>query len=284
MRADGSRVPIEISISLIHVGELPFFTGYLRDITERKQVDRMKDELVSTVSHELRTPLASMRGFVELLLMRDHKPDEAHRFLEIVDKEMRRLSKLIDDFLDVQRIEAGGLDYNFEVLDLRELVEEATSLCAASTDRHAFSVDLDPEPLPVRLDPDRMRQVLRNLLSNAVKYSPDGGTVSVRTRRESELVCVVVRDQGIGMDEETQAQLFRKFFRADNTATRRIGGTGLGLALVREIVAAHGGEVRVQSRPGEGSEFVVSFPRAAAGPAGDGPQTGRSQVQPEDGR
>jgi PAS domain S-box-containing protein len=266
MRSDGSRVPIEISISLIHVGDLPFFTGYLRDITERKQVDQMKDELVSTVSHELRTPLSSMRGFVELLLMRDHRPDEAHRFLEIVDKEMRRLSKLIDDFLDVQRIEAGGLDYDFELQDLRELVEEATSLCAASTDRHAFSLDLAAEPIPVRVDPDRMRQVLRNLLSNAVKYSPDGGTVTVTVRNEAERACLAVRDQGIGMDDQTLAQLFRKFFRADNTATRRIGGTGLGLALVREIVAAHGGEVRVESRPGEGSEFIVSLPRVTAPP------------------
>lgn len=260
LRADGSRFPVEISVTSIHVGERPSFTAYLRDITERKELDRLKDELVSTVSHELRTPLASMRGFVELLLARDFSAAEQHRFLEIVDKEMRRLGRLIDDFLDLQRLESGGLEYAFQAQPLRPLLEEAVEMFRHTSDRHIYHLEVAANSMRVRADADRLRQALRNLLSNATKYSPDGGRVTVLAAKESGLARVAVRDEGIGMDAQTKEKLFTRFFRADSTATRRIGGTGLGLALVREIVEAHGGEVGVTSSPGEGSEFHFSLP------------------------
>jgi PAS domain S-box-containing protein len=261
LRADGSRFAAELSIARIDVGRHPVFTAHVRDITERKALDRLKDELVSTVSHELRTPLASIRGFVELLLMRDYPPDERREFLGIVDQEIKRLGKLIDDFLDLQRLEASsGAKYRMEPLDLREILEHGATVIGATSAAHALEIDLPADPLPVAGDRDRLEQAVLNLLSNAVKYSPDGGTVRLRAERAGGRVLVHVRDEGIGMSPETLEQLFTKFFRADNTATRGIGGTGLGLALVREIAEAHGGQVEARSQLGKGSEFTLSLP------------------------
>jgi signal transduction histidine kinase len=262
LRADGSRFPLELSVTSIHVGDATHFSAYLRDITDRKELDRMKDELVSTVSHELRTPLTSMRGFVELLLEREFKPEEQRRFLEIVMTETKRLGKLIDDFLDLQRIESGALEYCFEPTPLVRLIEEAVEMFEQSSDTHSFVTDLPGGDLVVRADDDRIRQTLRNLISNATKYAPDGGSVTISARISDGRARVAVRDQGIGMDEATQAKLFTRFFRADATATRRIGGTGLGLSLVKEIVTAHDGEVGVESALGEGSEFWFTLPLA----------------------
>jgi PAS domain S-box-containing protein len=260
LRADGSRFAAELSIARIDVGRHPVFTAHVRDVTERKAIDRLKDELVSTVSHELRTPLASIRGFVELMLMRDYGPEERREFLQILDQEIRRLGRLIDDFLDLQRLEARAAKQDFESLDLRELLEHASTVIAATSARHTFEVDLPPQPLPVRADRDRLEQSVLNLLSNAVKYSPDGGAVRLRAERSGEQAVVRVRDEGIGMGPETLEKLFTKFYRADNSATRGIGGTGLGLALVREIARAHGGEVTATSELGRGSEFALVLP------------------------
>jgi PAS domain S-box-containing protein len=262
LRSDGTSFPVEISVTSIHVGDAPSFTAYLRDITDRKELDRLKDELVSTVSHELRTPLTSMRGFVELLLEREFSPADQRKFLGIVDTEIKRLGKLIDDFLDLQRLEAGKLDYHFESQSLRPLIEEAVRMFEHTSEQHSYALALPDGELTVSVDADRLRQTLRNLISNATKYSPDGGTVTVGAEVREGRVRVSVRDQGIGMDEATQKKLFTRFYRADSTATRRIGGTGLGLALVKEIVEAHGGEVGVSSAPGKGSEFWFALPLA----------------------
>jgi PAS domain S-box-containing protein len=267
LRGDGSRFPVELSVTSIHVGDATSFTAYLRDITDRKELERLKDELVSTVSHELRTPLTAMRGFVELMLERDFDADSRRRYLEIVFAETKRLGKLIDDFLDLQRLEAGALGHHFEPVALIPLIEEAVEMFARTSDAHRYTTQL-PADLPrVRADADRLRQTLRNLISNATKYSPDGGAVTVSAEVCETGVRVAVRDEGIGMDAETQSKLFTRFYRADSTATRRIGGTGLGLALVKEIVEAHGGEVGVESEPGAGSVFHFTLPLADEAPS-----------------
>lgn len=233
-----------------------------RDITERKAVEQLKDDLVSTVSHELRTPLASLRGFVELLLVREFSPSQQRQYLTIMQKETIRLSTLINDFLDLQRIESGRQSYHLESIDLVPLLHEALVLFASHKTSHVFHIHAPDSPLAVRAEADRIQQVLANLLANAVKFSPNGGTIRLEAERQEKFVIVQISDEGIGIAAEMIPQLFQKFFRADNAATRKIGGTGLGLALVKQIIEAHGGQVWVESTGGKGSTFSFSLPVA----------------------
>ncbi len=234
-----------------------------RDVTERKEIERLKDELVSTVSHELRTPLTSLRGFTELMLTRDFPVDQQHRFLTIMNDEATRLTDLINDFLDLQRIESGRETYFFAHVALLPLLQEAIAPFVNGTEKHTLHLDVPDSLPPVRVDSGRIRQVLTNLLSNAIKFSPDGGTIIVSARNTRESVVVRVTDDGIGIPAEAIPQLFDKFFRVDNTETRKISGTGLGLALVKQIIEAHGGQVRVESASGKGSTFSFSLPSGA---------------------
>jgi len=234
-----------------------------RDVTERKEVERLKNELVSTVSHELRTPLTSLRGFTELMLARDFPVDQQRRFLTIMKDEATRLTDLINDFLDLQRLESGRQTYVFADVALLPLLQEAVAPFVNGTEKHTLHLAV-PDSLPtVRVDSGRIRQVLTNLLSNAIKFSPNGGTITVSAQNTEESVVVRVTDDGIGIPAEALPQLFDKFFRVDNTETREISGTGLGLALVKQIVEAHGGQVRVESAPGKGSTFSFSLPIGA---------------------
>ena len=244
----------------------------VRDITQRKEVERLKDELVSTVSHELRTPLASVRGFTELMLTRDFAPDKQREYLAIIRGEAERLTNLINDFLDLQRMESGRETYNFAAVPLASFLRKSLDTFTVTNGAHTLRLDL-PEVAPVVIaDAARLQQVLINLLSNAVKFSPHGGEVILGARTQDDHALVWVRDQGVGMDPEVVAKVFDRFFRADNRATRNIGGTGLGLTLVKEIVTAHQGQVWVESTPGQGSTFFFTLPIA------EQPQTSLRQV------
>lgn len=230
---------------------------------ERKKIERLKDELVSTVSHELRTPLTSLRGFAELMLEREFPSEKQHEFLTVIHNESLRLTNLINDFLDLQRLESGHQTYDFRSVDLGEVLRETVTLFAHEDRHHTLRLVLPPSLPPVRADADRLRQVLSNLLSNAVKFSPQGGEVTLGARLEGRKKVVVwVADQGVGIPPEEMHKLFSKFFRIDNTETRSIGGTGLGLALVKEIVEAHGGQVWAESTSGQGSTFFFTLPTA----------------------
>ncbi len=234
----------------------------VRDLTQRKEVERLKDELVSTVSHELRTPLASVRGFTELMLTRDFAPDKQREYLAIIRGEAERLTNLINDFLDLQRMESGRETYNFAAVSLASCLRKSLDTFTVTNGAHTLRLDLS-EPAPVVMaDAARLQQVLINLLSNAVKFSPHGGEVILGARTQDDHALVWVRDQGVGMDPEVVAKVFDRFFRADNRATRNIGGTGLGLTLVKEIVTAHQGQVWVESTPGQGSTFFFTLPIA----------------------
>ncbi len=258
-RKDGSLVPVEVSVR--KVGDR-FYQSIARDITERKQVEMIKDEVVSTVSHELRTPLASLRGFAELMLMREFPPEKQREFLGIIHKESRRLEELINNFLDLQRIESGKQIYQFEALDLAATLRESVELFRAGSD-HAFRLELAEDLPRVRADTDRIRQVISNLIANAVKYSPDGGTITVSARGRERYVEVTIADEGIGIPHEVLPRLFGKFFRADNAVSRGIAGTGLGLALVKQILENHGGRVWVEC-PAKGSVFHFTLSAADA--------------------
>ncbi|MGE0684361.1 MAG: sensor histidine kinase [Candidatus Binatia bacterium] len=223
--------------------------------------ERLKDELVSIVSHELRTPLTSLRGFAELMLKRTFAPEKQHEFLSIIHTEAVRLTNLINNFLDLQRMESGRQTYDFSSVDIVSLICDTLSVFSLGANgTHSFRLDAPESPPPVWADADRLRQVLPNFPANAVKFSPQGGEICVGARREGEQIIVWVKDQGVGIPQENHDKLFTKFYRVDNQETRHVGGTGLGLAIVREIVDVHKGRVWVESTAGVGSTFFFALP------------------------
>jgi signal transduction histidine kinase len=232
----------------------------VRDITQRKEVDRLKDEFISVVNHELRTPLASVRGFTELMLSRNFSPEGQRELLSIIQRETTRLTDLINDLLDLRRIESGQQSYHFTDVDLAAVLRASVALFSNTTGTHTFQVQIPDQVPQVRADADRLHQVLINLLSNAVKFSPQGGTITTGIRTAGEEIVVWVADQGMGIAPEELPKVFDRFFRTDNRDVRKIGGTGLGLTLVKEIIAAHGGKIWVESHPGQGSTFFFMLP------------------------
>ncbi|HET9324384.1 MAG TPA: ATP-binding protein [Gaiellaceae bacterium] len=258
------------------VGELTAAFNHMAEELERRgrelqsqnemlrESEQKKSELIRIVSHELRTPLASIIGFTSVLLNRDVSPEERRTYLEIVDREGKRLSGLLNDFLDAERLDQGHLHLAPELIDVGKVVAEQVRLFEGQSDKHTLDMELRQRPLPVHGDPNRLAQVVGNLLSNAIKYSPEGGTVRVVAEQENGLVRVSVRDEGLGIPEELQQQVFAKFFRGDATASG-IPGSGLGLTIARSVVEAHGGRMDFESGRGEGSVFWLELPVAAGG-------------------
>jgi signal transduction histidine kinase/DNA-binding response OmpR family regulator len=268
---DGNRRMISlVAAPIVDSGRVTGVVGVFRDVTREQEVSRLKDEFVSLVSHELRTPMASILGFSELMLTRRLSEDKARLYVETIHKEAQRLSNLIGDFLDIQRMEAGRQVYNYTEIDLKLLLRPVLDLFTSERGRIK---SLLPDDLPfVRADPDRIVQTLTNLLGNAIKYSPNGGDILLRAHlNEENMVEVSVQDFGLGIPREAQAQLFNKFFRVDNSDRREIGGTGLGLAISREIVEAHGGKIWVESVLGKGSTFYFTLPAMISEPGEEKP-------------
>jgi PAS domain S-box-containing protein len=263
-RGDGTPITVSINAAPLReaFGMVAGMVASLNDVTRRKELERMKDDFVAIVSHELRTPLSSLRGFAELMLTREFSREKQREFLTIIHKESIRLTALLNDFLDLQRLESGQEQGEIELVELPSLLREIRALFGQAWSSHALHVEVEGKPPPVRAHPDRIRQVLSNLVSNALKFSPRGGKVELGVKGEGPEVVVWVSDEGIGMTPEVLANLFKKFFRADSAETRGIGGTGLGLALVKEVVEAHGGRIWVESKPGDGSTFFFSLPAA----------------------
>ena len=226
-----------------------------------RESEQRKSELVSIVSHELRTPLASVLGFTSLLLSRDIEQGDQRRYLEIIDLQGRRLSALLNDFLDVEHLEEGQLKFARQLINMSTVVDEQAQLFAGQSTRHTLDVELPAKPLPVRGDPNRLAQVIGNLLSNAIKYSPEGGIVKVVGERDEKFVRVSVRDDGLGIPEELQKRVFGKFFRGEAGASG-IPGSGLGLTIAQSVVEAHGGRMSFKSAAGKGSVFSLELPLA----------------------
>jgi signal transduction histidine kinase/CheY-like chemotaxis protein len=227
-----------------------------------RRMDTMKNEMISVVNHELRTPLASIVGFTELLLTRENSAARQRQFLELLHQEGMRLTTMVDEFLDLQRIESGRQQIVPVPIDLGTLLRRAVSAAEEHADR-PITLELHGKLPLVQADVDRVRQVMANLLSNANKYSPNGGAIRVEARECAGMVQVSVADQGLGIPAAAMPRLFEKFFRIDNSDRRRIQGTGLGLAIVKEIVVAHGGRAWAESPGlGAGATFYVTLPVA----------------------
>ncbi len=245
---------------------------YLRDVTRETEVDRMKSEFLTTAAHELRTPMASIMGFAELLMMREFSPERTRDMLSTVHRQARRLTDLINELLDLARIEARqGKDFKLEHRSVVPVVQDAVAALHIDGDRSRMQLHL-PEVSPeLNIDPAKLQQAVINLLSNAYKYSPNGGAIdiSVLSREgggKSE-VGIVVRDHGIGMTPEQTERVFERFFRADPSGN--IPGTGLGMSLVKEIMDAHGGRVEVGSVYGDGTTVSLWLPLHAEVKASD---------------
>ncbi|KRE64891.1 ATP-binding protein [Paenibacillus sp. Soil750] len=231
-----------------------------RDMTKQAEVDQLKSEFVSTVSHELRTPLSSVLGFAERLLTKEMSPEKQQKYLKTIHQETVRLTALINDFLDVQRMESGKSTHQKNPVDLFEVLNGVFTLQQGSSTKHDFNVHIPIIPYVISGDQDNLTQLFMNLVSNAVKYSPEGGRITAKLYHVGNQALVDITDEGLGIPEEAIPKLFTKFYRIDNSDRRAIGGTGLGLAIVKGIVEAHGGEISVTSKLGEGSTFRVSFP------------------------
>ncbi len=234
----------------------------LRDVTQERDVDRVKDEIISVVNHELRTPLASVVGFAELLLAREFPEEQRRRFLTSMVQEGLRLAALVDDLLDLQRLAGGREPFTFEACSPRALLDRSAAMAGPNA-ATPIVVEANDDLPPVRADAARVQQVLSNLLGNARKYSPNGGTITLSARNADDSVEISVADQGLGIPPESLPRLFEKFFRVDNSDRREIRGTGLGLAIVKQIVEAHGGRVRAESGGlGQGSRLSFTLPVA----------------------
>jgi signal transduction histidine kinase len=227
-----------------------------------EEANRLKSEFVSMVSHELRTPLTSIQGYAELTLEDEQLAEEHRDSLTLVKKNADRLLGLINDLLDLSRIEAGRLDLRQTSLDLARLIPEVAGSLRPLIEakRQRLRLDLSQELPPVWADADRVTQILTNLISNAHKYTLVEGSIMVAARQDDRFVRVDVSDTGIGLSPEDQAKLFTRYFRAHDRSPQAVSGTGLGLVITRLLVELHGGRITMSSAPGQGSTFSFSLP------------------------
>jgi PAS domain S-box-containing protein len=232
------------------------------EIEVLRQADRLRSELIANASHELRTPLGLIKIFASTLLLDevDLALEKRREFLAAIEEETANLEGIVDNLLDLGRMESHRLRLDRHLVDLVDLVEKATSAMQPELDRHQLLNKLPQASVMALVDPVRIRQVLRNLLSNAIKYSPQGGTITVQLGTSGDHVQICVSDEGIGIPKSEQERIFERFYRVQNEHTSQVRGVGLGLAICRWIVGAHGGQITVDSAPGRGSTFCLSLP------------------------
>jgi PAS domain S-box-containing protein len=241
-----------------------------RDVSGERVVEQMKSDFIATVSHELRTPLTSIYGFAETLLRGDVDFSDAERetFLSYIASESERLIRIADDLLNVARLETGMLGLNVTSTDVGDVIEHVVTRLREQMDgRHTFAVEVHRGDLAVRADREKLRQVVANLVDNAIKFSPAGGQITFSARRRTDMAEVRVIDEGVGIPRADQQRIFTKFYRSDAASDAGVQGAGLGLFLVRGLLAAMGGRIWVESKEGEGSSFVFELPIAGTEPA-----------------
>jgi signal transduction histidine kinase len=234
------------------------------DVTKEESADRLKTELVATASHELRTPMTSIRGFVDMLLLGTFGDvTEAQREpLRVIKNNVVRLVQLIDELLDMSRVEAGEVRLRCEEVRVEDVLRDVTNVLQGQFREREVTLHMDMHGNlpPIRADRQRLEQIAVNLISNACKYTPRGGDVWVALRNGGDMVHVEVRDNGVGIPHDAQPHIFTPFYRADNPLRDEVGGTGLGLSITRKLVELHGGEIWFESEPNQGSRFCFTLP------------------------
>ncbi|MCG2583959.1 ATP-binding protein [Massilia sp. TS11] len=256
---DGHSFPVEVSFTLVAAGGQQFYSAFLHDISERKQVEQRKDEFIGTASHELRTPLTALRAAIDMLVdgMAGALPPDVDKLLRVAQGSCDRMVRLVNDMLDLEKMECGKMSYQFQPQALQPVLEQARAAMLPLAEEANVRLQLEVEgALAARLDADRMQQVLTNLLSNAIKFSPPGGTVYLSAGRHGPCLRVRVRDEGPGIPAEFQARVFERFAQAGKGP----GGSGLGLSICKHIVEAHGGSIHFQSVDGKGASFIIDLP------------------------
>ncbi|MGM7703260.1 cell wall metabolism sensor histidine kinase WalK [Pseudalkalibacillus sp. Hm43] len=234
----------------------------LHDVTEQEQIERERREFVSNVSHELRTPLTTMRSYLEALeegAMQDE--NLAPKFLSVTQQETERMIRLVTDLLQLSKMDNKDFRPNFQKVNLRELMLQVIDRFEMSkSDQITFEKHISDKPLPVRIDRDKITQVLDNIISNALKYSPDGGKVTFHLNKDGKSVHISIKDEGVGIPKQNLSKIFDRFYRVDKARSREIGGTGLGLAIAKEVVIAHNGQIWAESEYGKGTTIHVKLP------------------------
>ncbi|MCG8508109.1 MAG: response regulator, partial [Rhodospirillales bacterium] len=268
-RKDGTIFPIDLAVNEMVVGDRRVYTGILRDITERRQVERMKNEFVSSVSHELRTPLTSIRGALGLVVggTAGELDPKVRDLIDIAYNNSQRLINIVNDILDLEKIGSGQLKFRFRKTDMASMVRNAVAENQGFASEYGVRFDLAEvaEVAQVRADGDRINQVMANLLSNAAKFSPEGESVDIAVQEIDGWVRVSVSDRGPGIPAEFHGRLFERFSQADSSDTRQAGGTGLGLSIVKAIIEHHGGHVGFETEMGVGSTFYFELPATNRG-------------------
>jgi PAS domain S-box-containing protein len=265
LRADGSTFPVEIFIAEVSRADDRRILALVRDMTEHVAVQEMKDDFVSVVSHELRTPLTAIQGALGLLLggAAGEIDPRSRELIEVAHANARRLVRLTNDLLDLQKVEAGRMTYRVVVGEISEIAERTiASMEPLAADKGVrLTLDRPKAGLFAAVDPDRIAQVLTNLLGNAIAVSDDGSVIEVRVLEEPEMARIEVQDHGPGIAQEDRERIWEKFVRAGSGAAARTQGTGIGLPLARALVEAHGGTIDFDTSIGEGTTFRVRIPR-----------------------
>ncbi len=264
--AVGNKVA-SVRVAPVMMGdELLGTVALFRDISKEVEAERVKNEFISTVSHELRTPMTSIKGYTDLLFMQAAGPitDAQRKFLTVIKSNADRLATLVNDLLDISRIETGRIRLDRQPTDAAKVIQDVVTALSKQADEKQLTVTTrikSPLP-PVYADRDRLTQILTNLVDNACRYTPAGGKITVSARRVSDKVQIDVTDTGIGISPEDQKKVFDRFYRADHPVVQETGGTGLGLAIVKSFVEMHGGTIWLKSELGKGSTFSFTMPIA----------------------
>jgi len=259
--------PVEMSLNEMEIDGESMYTAIVRDNTERKRADKLKTEFVSTVSHELRTPLTAIRGSLGLVNagVLGNIPEKASELLLTANRNADRLLNLINDLLDIQKIEAGKMEYQYTNVDLMALLENSVLDNASYAEQFKVGIELGEkvENVAVYADAHRLSQIIANLLSNAAKFSHRDSKIYIHISIEGELAKISIADQGDGMPEEYHSKVFAKFSQSDSSDTRKIGGTGLGLAISKQMIESMDGKIDFTSVLGEGTTFNIYIPIAS---------------------